>query len=225
MSIVKTFGFSEGLGRDAGTSSPVDTTGSNLIVLAAGYYDAVTAVATVSDSEGNTWTPLTLRTGAFSTACRLWYCLNPTTSATHTFTVTGNHIESGISAIGFSGVGLYDQESGSGNSVRTTTIQPGALTATAPNALYVTTAALEANGYQAIDSGFTISSQVKRSAGNYQFTGIAYFIQTTPAALNPTWSQSFSAAAFGRCAAMATFLAAISGNDNYNKQQQIAAIS
>ena len=73
------------------TSTAINTTGANLIVVNAAWYSAGSADVTISDSEGNTgWTALTTRTSTL-VSNRLYYKYAPTTSATHTFTLSGTN--------------------------------------------------------------------------------------------------------------------------------------
>jgi hypothetical protein len=69
------------------TTPAIDTTGATLIIIAAAD-DVAPSVPT--DSAGNTWTPLTLWDQGTTMLVRLFYCVNPTTSTSHTFTVAGD---------------------------------------------------------------------------------------------------------------------------------------
>ena len=77
-------------GGAGGTSGAVDTTGATFLV-AVGVADSGTP--SITDSKGNTWTPLTQVGGSFPTyhQCRLYYVTNPTVGSGHTFTVAGTN--------------------------------------------------------------------------------------------------------------------------------------
>lgn len=70
---------------NAVTTDAIDTTGANLFIAAVTNNGAV-AAATLTDSEGNTWTALTRQTTA-SGATQIFYVHNPTTDVAHTVTV------------------------------------------------------------------------------------------------------------------------------------------
>lgn len=189
--------------KDNGTTPAIDTTGAHLIVIALAFATG----STVSDSEGNTWTPLTSVGG--SVRSRMYYCLAPTTSATHTFTVAASDFPAMMVAAFASGTGTaaLDQDAAGGTSNSATSIQPGSLTPPADDALFVTgfaTAELGDVESAMIDSGFTkLVNQAGASGANFQ-GALGYLIQGTAAAKNPTWSIAGGATFVS--ATMATFL-------------------
>jgi hypothetical protein len=68
------------------TTDAMTTTNANIIILYQIGNNGVGEPA-VSDSQGNTWTYLGLRgSGPY---LHMWYCVNPTTSGSHTFENTG----------------------------------------------------------------------------------------------------------------------------------------
>ena len=72
------------------TTGSVDTRSYNLLVVEAAW-DNTGATAAVSDSASNAcWTSISGPTISGGLASQWWYCLSPTTSQTHTFTVTLN---------------------------------------------------------------------------------------------------------------------------------------
>lgn len=99
----------KGTAKDGGTSSAINSTGADLVIAAASYYNTS---PTVTDSAGNTWTYATIRSGGIYRT-RIAYCLAPTTSASHTITWSGSSSYPSIAFAAFSGVDSYDQESGS----------------------------------------------------------------------------------------------------------------
>jgi hypothetical protein len=68
-----------------GTSSAINTTGSNLIVLV----QNTLSPGAVSDSNSNTWTKVTSLNGNRAT-CSIYYCSSPTVGSGHTFSSIGN---------------------------------------------------------------------------------------------------------------------------------------
>ena len=69
------------------TTDAIDTTGADLIVINTATFITSDRGVAVTDSKGNTWTPLTQYDGSDSTT-RLYYSLNPTVGTGHTFTAT-----------------------------------------------------------------------------------------------------------------------------------------
>ncbi len=168
------------------TTSSINTSGATLIIVLTSSY-AVASADAVSDSEMNMWTALTPTSTGTSSKATLWYCVNPATSTMHTFTDT---LTGGFPAIlvqAFNNGSVFDQEA-AGSSSSGTTSQPGSITPSENNAVVVTGIGLEDTIGIAIDSGYTISATATGSAGNSFAGSLAYKIQTTATATNPTWS-------------------------------------
>lgn len=198
------------------TSGIADTTGAVLLVVGIANYAGInSAVPTASDSKGNAWTPRTsYANAAVDTRWTLYYCQNPTAvGAAHTFTgslVTGYP---SIFMLAFSGAalsGVYDQENGAASN-GATSLATGSVTPGEDNEVLVTGigAGSPAATFSGV-TGFTISDQLAFSSGNYMGGALAYQIQTTATARNPSWTLSTSAAcaasiATFRVAAAATF--------------------
>jgi hypothetical protein len=168
------------------TTTAINTTGATLIVLATNQEFETFGAPT--DSAGNTWTLIARQDNS-----AWYYCLNPTTSANHTFTI-GNSLagiyRSSITVEAFSGsfTGLDTQ-----SSVYTSgSYQPGAITPAHNGELVVSQLQcfVENVGAVAVDSGFTITdyTPINSSPYAFAFAGMAYYVQPTAAAINPTWS-------------------------------------
>lgn len=184
---------------DGVTTGAIDTSGANLIVAAINYF----ADPGVTDSEGNTYTALTGSAHSQGFTARLYYVLSPTTSATHTFTTSGDF--SPIAVMAFSGVDSFDQQSGAATN-NSTTFQPGSLTPPADNCLLVAAAGGQGDiGAASVNESFTIEEQVAFSGGVTYGITLAYKIQTSAGAQNPTFTVGSSTNA---SAVMATFEAA-----------------
>jgi hypothetical protein len=166
-------------GGNSVTSSALDTTGANLLVVAVVTFGAGT---TPTDSKGNTWTGLTVESG--SSNVRLWYCLSPTVGTGHTFSHNSTGTYPAIQVFAFSGVDSFESQSGFASSY-----QPGSLTPAEDGALLVSTVASgAASSGLAVDSSFIGLEFTPNSAGQHVPGGTAYKIQTTAGAENPTWS-------------------------------------
>lgn len=189
------------------TTSAVNTTGANLIVISVASYKPGGTV-TISDSKSNTYTALTQRNAPNDARVQLYYCASPTVGSGHTFTGTSTGAYPVLGVITASGAAAspFDQESGSGADTGTTS-QPGSLTPSQNNCLLVTGIELHVNATPfSVDSGFS-ADMLNFSSGNYVAAGVATKIQTTAGAENPTWTWTTSGA---NATAMAVFKASAS---------------
>jgi len=126
--------------------------------------------------------------------------------------VSGANTFGGLQVQAWSGSAAspFDQESGT-TSGGVSTLQPGSLTPSEDNCLVITGMAHEANtsGATSINGGFTISDGTGYQGGVHEGGSMAYLVQTSAAAANPTWNITNATAAIG--AAMAVFKAASGG--------------
>lgn len=179
------------------TTSAIDTTGANLLVVAVASYNGATA-STLSDSKGNTWNARTAYSDAGTggiVRIQLFYASSPTVGTGHTF--TGSSPGSGsypcIAVAAFSGANTtpYASESGDTDGSSGSTDQPGTVTPGSNNNLIITGVAHNnAGSTMSVNESFTISNQT--TAVGSQCVGVAmgYQIQTTATARNPTWTLS-----------------------------------
>jgi hypothetical protein len=182
------------------TSSAIDTTGADLIVVATGYYNFGVGL-TISDSNSNTWTPATVITSS-PVNLQLWYCVNPTVGAGHTFTLSGSSVYTGITVAAFSGPAApspLDQQGGAAAA------SPGPITPTAANELVISYAGTAGGAADGVDSGFTITDDIALVSMMSFGISAAYLIQTSATAENPTWTDSSGGVG---ASGIASFLAA-----------------
>lgn len=195
-------------GADVTTGS-LNTTGASLVVMFVASYAAV-AMPTISDSKGNTWTARTrYGPGAALSSSNFFYAQNPTVGSGHTFTATGPGINDypAICIIAFSGTAttsVYDVENGNNGSIGQSTIQPGSVTPSQNGEVVLTGVTSTDTGTVSINSGFTIADQTPNAVGLNFGGALAYKIQPTAAAVNPTWTLSGS---FDVSSSAATFKA------------------
>jgi hypothetical protein len=175
----------------------IDTTGANLLVVSIADYEADSSI--LSDNYANTWTPLTAATSVpDALRQRLYYCLGALVGAGHTFTATPNlsaHFAT-ISVAAFSGVktaSAFDQENGA-TSATTASMATGSITPSENNELVVSGLLTGTANVIAI-SGLTITNQVPNDPGDAFGAALAYVVQTSAGAVNPTWTWSGGAAA------------------------------
>jgi len=170
----------------SGTTSSVDTTGANLIVI----YFAADSPTTLSDSKSNSWTLLTLHNTMNGDDSRIAYCLNPTVGSGHTFSNTGSNRFLAVQAWSGATTG-YVSDTGNGGFGTTASIKPGSRTPGAAGNLIVSGVVYFANAAQtvSVDSGLTISDQA--NASNWA-GGMGYLITPSTSAVDLTWTFSAS---------------------------------
>ena len=193
----------QSINNDDVTSSSVDTTGANFLIVLA-LAQPVTSV-TVTDSKSNAWTPLTAQQNGVATGSKLFYSIHPTVGTGHTFTVTGTGTFPAVLVQAWRGVRSFDAENGA-NQASGTTLQTGSVTPAEDNELFVSGCGPGGGGTvtNAIDSGFTETGDLDEfasSAGG----AMAYKIQTAGGAENPTWTASGGAGPSERSAVIAAF--------------------
>lgn len=176
------------------TTSGIDTTGATLLVAFVSTYEP-NAAGTLSDSKGNTWTPLTAQAEATLVRGRMFYVANPTVGTGHTFTVSGTSDFPSVAAAAFSGVATtspFDAENGNHISSGLT-ISTGSVTPAQNNELFITGVAdgVQATG-RTIDNSFTLIDENPGASGQCFGTGLAYLVQGSGSALNPQWTLAGS---------------------------------
>lgn len=182
------------------TTSGIDTTGANLIILwCTGFFTS----GTPTDSKSNTWTPLTIQTQDNNVSSQFFYCYNPTVGTGHTFTgVSTSQDCIAVQAWAGAASSPFDQQNGSQGAGSGTSIQPGSITPTAANELIVAGVdAINSSTSPTVNSGMTITDSSAVSPG-FAF-GMAYLVQTSASAINPTWS--YSSAGFDQTTNIASF--------------------
>jgi hypothetical protein len=179
------------------TSTSIDTGGANLLVLGISGYGP-SGFGTVSDSKSNTWHQLTPQGSTSNNCnCAIYYATVEDGSFSvgtgHQFTYTGSLMFGNITLIAVSGAkttSVFDQENGAVFDTSGPAEQPGSVTPSEDNELVVTV--VSGNSFTSsvtIDGGFTISDQVNNGLGAHRAAAMAYLVQTTAAAANPTWTN------------------------------------
>lgn len=196
-----------GTAANGGSTSAIDSSTANFLAVVVAWYSGGGGTPTVSDSYGNTWTPLTTQTDPNGLSVRIYYSAgSPTAGTGHTFTVSGTSIFATIWAAVFSVVtsSPFDQESG--QVMIGATVEPGSITPSGDGRLLIT--GMECGDtVSGVDSGFTGLS-VNNTGGQYVGGGGAYLVQTSAAAVNPSWTYGGGNYA---AAVMASFLPAAGG--------------
>ncbi len=183
------------------TTSAIDTTGADFLVMGVPSYQAEPIL--VSDSKTNTWTARTSYAVAGDPKIQILYVNShsPIVGSGHTFQVTlsaGQPFPSiYVAAFKGSQASPYDAENGAVDGVGTATSkQPGSITPSQGNSLIIAALCVSQNapGTATINSGFTILDQIATGINAYG-GALAYLVQASAAAINPTWTFSASTVA------------------------------
>lgn len=141
----------------------------------------------VSDNRNTGWTRVATPQILGTTHIELWYDLITSANASTTITYSGNF--SYIAVASFAGTATSSVTDGSAigdTAAFSTSIQPGPITPSQANGLLVSCFGADfVGGTPVVNGSFTITNSINTS--NDQ-GALAYLIQTSAAAANPTWS-------------------------------------
>jgi hypothetical protein len=174
-----------------GTTPAMDTTGADLLVATVGDY-AGGSFTGLTDSAGNTWTTLTVRTDGANSRTRILYCVNPVTAVDHTFTVAGTSYPTlSVASFIFTNTPTFDVENGAaGDSPEAT----GSVTPTGANNLVISCCSFGATATPSVNESMKlVYAQTWVDLSNMGGS-LAYKIQTAATAINPEWTASGSTA-------------------------------
>lgn len=172
------------------TTTAVNATGGNFIVAVVASQDGSVSI-TLSDSTGGNTYSLSIPSQNGGPVEQIYYTFGATVSSSQTWTVnTGGNTEfASISVAVFAGVGSATDGNAGSTTGFDSSAQFGPITPTVDGDLVV--AALGVHEWSpvtySIDSGFTIVASSPYVGGSSFGTQLAYLIQTTAAAANPTW--------------------------------------
>jgi hypothetical protein len=186
------------------TTAGLNTTGATLLVLSAAW--VYSGSATISDSKGNTWTPLTGQVASPQCQVQLFYVVNPTVGTGHTFTVSGTTIFPAVTVTAWTGQAASPVDQQNGNTATATTVATGSVTPSQSNELLIATTCHNNQYTSSINSSFTISDDENGMASFAYGNVMAYLVQGSASAVNPTFSGNGSSNTWA--AAIATFKAA-----------------
>lgn len=189
----------------------LNMTGVNLIVVV--YTYTTSASPTFGDSSTNTYTSIKTETQGGSFITQFSYVYAPTVTGSMTFTVTASSAFGSLCVQGWSGSVASPLDQSNGSTTWTAgppgSIAPGSITPTQASELVIAVlgsndTASSGNTYT-VGGGFTIPAsggQIGKT-GSYYGTAMAYLVQTTATAANPTFT---AAGAVGQMsAAIASF--------------------
>jgi hypothetical protein len=179
-------------GSAGGTSSAINTTGASLLVCAISCYNGPGATTAPTDSQSNTWTALANHQSAGSDQTRIFYCISPSTSASHTFTQSNAYSIGNVTAFSSPSTPVVGSEVSA--NATATTIQAGSLTPSAANNLIVSAVGANVGGSAAssVNGGFTITDTAAYTSSVSHGASMAYLVQAGATSVNPTWTFSAS---------------------------------
>lgn len=189
------------------TTGSIDTTGCGFLIVGVVLGGGV-STGTLTDSKSNTWTALTQATGGFSDRfSQLFYCENPTVGSGHTFSISGTANFPSLFIAGFSGGATsssFDVQNNNPGGV-SSSVTTGSVTPSVDNELLVAMLNFDVTDTPTIDSGFTILDTINSGSFGHTNGQMAYLIETTATAKNPTFSWTNASRGMG---VIATFKAA-----------------
>lgn len=182
----------------SGTTTTISSTGADLMVAAVTFYEPSTAPSINFDTYGNTWVAETQWGGAGNANTIFYHVYSPTTGGAHAVGFTGGFGSACIAAFSGSTSSALDQQNGNG-SASSTTITTGSVTPTQANELVLTSFGTFTAGPYTTPSGFTLISSAAYASGVSCGVAIAYQIQTSATADNPTWTAPTANLISARC--------------------------
>ncbi len=190
------------------TTTFSSSAGADCIIVSAARGTDTSALVVTDNTYSNSITSLTRQITGNNLISQLFYRLSPVVGSSHQFSIPNSGGGDDIDALAFSGVGSFYSESGAVAANNTdTTIQPGSLTAPEDGCLFVTSVSFFGGQPVSIDSSFNILYPTGGQNG-FPSCVVAYKIQTTAGAENPTWTYPNGFNLKG-AAVMACFKAAI----------------
>jgi len=207
-------------GQNGGTSGNFDTTTGTPDFLAVFVSYQTGSTVVFSDNQSNSFTRVDpVGEGVVGGGIILFYCASPTTSATHTFSVSGSSSFSTIVWQTWTGVktsGPYDGSVGNGQSGSASTLTTGSISTSAGELILAALCdfANASTNDKTIDSGFTITDQSGFTSSNPPYAypcSMAYKLQTGSSE-NPQWSWGTAQVDTNAC--IATFFGASAAGPN-----------
>lgn len=165
------------------TSSMIDTSGANLLIMSIATYSTPTGQPT-TDDYGNTWTLAHAAAGSIATSS-LFYASAAKTGPNHSFRISGAYAAFQVAA--FSGAPAAPSKIATGSSSG----RPGPLVVTQPRSLIVTSAGCNTN-IASVSGGFTIIKNEPYQAQTMA-SALAYLWQDEAGTVDPSWTPQAAA--------------------------------
>ena len=183
-------GSCDGQDQTNATTSAMDSTGADTIIVSVQTYNTTVPLTAISDSKSNSFVQLSHNNFSVYDQ-RIFLCRNPTVGASHTFSFsTGGASYAVVSAAAFSGVGVLSANDYM-NATSVSSVSAGPLTATSNGCLFYFSIGTGSTVTQSsVSGGFTEITDVAGVPGNYMGLHTSYRIQSTAASETPTSTLS-----------------------------------
>jgi hypothetical protein len=202
----------------AGVSTPsagLNTTGASLLVC---HFWNQDSGKTIVDNKGNTWTSRPEQSnGPFFSYGRVFYVESPTVGSGHTFQSNDGNTPVGIV------IALAGTKASSSFDQQIALMEPPShnppvnigtsLTPSENNCIVLALlAGFPENGSHSINGGYTIAADVPGAGGVNYGAALAYLIQTTATATDPTWTDTSGGSTENVVLQLISFKAAAGGS-------------
>jgi hypothetical protein len=187
-------------GTTTTAGTPINTSGATLLVIVvSGFNNSLPW--TVTDSKGNTYTLAVADPAPYTSnpnTVTLWHNRGGTVGSGHTAQVVagGGGGAATLSFAAFSGGNVSPLDQTNHANATGTSLAAGSITPLQPNELIVAGLSLKADAITTsgigINGGFTIADSAPSVNATQDGGGLAYLIQTSIVAANPTWSWTNS---------------------------------
>jgi len=175
----------------------IHTLGADFIAIGATTYGQDSSHIVISDSNGNTWTRLNNYVdGSNRGNSTIFYCLNPITSADHTFAaIAGALGYVSIAVTAWSGVAVqaaFDAQNGNGGDY-VTSLSTNAVSPSEGNSLVITIVSGQpqlGSPSWSITPPFTVVDAVDYSPTMHTFIADAYEVQSAATPRDITWTAA-----------------------------------
>lgn len=172
------------------TTSAMDSTGADTIIVSVQTYNTTVPLTAISDSKSNAFVQLSHNDfGIYDQ--RIFLCRNPTVGGSHTFSFnTGGASYAAVSAAAFSGVGILSANDYT-NATSVSSVSAGPLTAKSNGSLfYFSIGAGSTVTQSSVSGGFTEITDIAFNPSVWMGLHTSYKIQSTAGSETPTATLS-----------------------------------
>ena len=183
-------GSCDGQHQSSVTTSAMDSTGADTIIISVQTYNTTVPLTAISDSKSNVFVQLAHNNfGVYDQ--RIFLCRNPTVGGSHTFSFgTGGASYAVVSAAAFSGVGILSANDYT-DATSASSVSAGPLTATSNGSLFYFSIGTGSTVTQSsVSGGFTEITDVAGVPSSWMGLHTSYKIQSTAASETPTSTLS-----------------------------------
>lgn len=177
-------------GDNLAQTGAINTTGADCIFIVVSIFGDFGG-SVPQDNKSNIYIPCTPLDGTGANSCCIFYCLAPAVGSGHTFNWNHGSAFPSIYVLACSGV---KQTSPLDQEAKAQSLTPGSITPSQDGEIVITGYCTNGgSGTPTIGSGFTVSDALAfLTSGDNEGGGLAYLIQTTATAANPSWATGTS---------------------------------